>query len=68
MTLIKDGGTLRASGIITEPRFSLASKSKILNQSMLKIVKSPGSSKVMASPSYVLKGSKLKYTKINKVA
>lgn len=59
MTLTKEGGTFKPSGIIIEPRFSVFSKSNILNQSMLKMVKSPGNSNVTFLPVYCRKGSKL---------
>lgn len=58
-TLTKDGGTFNPSGIIIEPKFCLFSKSKTLNQSMLKIVSSPGSSNTIVSSTYSRNGSKL---------
>lgn len=60
ISLTKEGGTLRPVGIMTEPRFCLVSRLKMLNQSMLKIVRSPGSSKVMVSPLYARSRSRLK--------
>lgn len=47
MTLTNEGGTFKASGIMIDPRFVLVSWSNILNQSMLNMVKSPGSSRVI---------------------
>lgn len=67
MTLTNEGGTFRPSGMIIEPKFSLLSKSKMLNQSMLNIVKSPGNSNVTFLPLYCLRGSKLmKNINVNK--
>lgn len=51
---------LSSSGMITEPRFSLASKSQMAKWFMSKTVRFPGSSRTTRSSLYAPNGSKLK--------
>lgn len=64
MIFTSDGGTFNASGMIIDARFSLASWSKTLNQSMSNIVRSPGNSNTIVRFLYALSGSRLKNYKI----
>lgn len=56
-----DGGTFKASGIIMDAKLCLVSRSNILNQSISKIVNSPGSSRTIVRFLYALSGSRLKF-------
>lgn len=59
MILTNEGGTLGLSGINTDPKFSFPFTSYTLNQSISKMVISPGSSSVIVSLEYSRRGSKL---------
>ena len=59
ITFKRDGGTLRLSGMMSEPKFSAVSTLKTLNQSISKTVRSPGSRRMVSSSLYDLSGVKL---------
>ena len=56
MIFKRDGGTLRLSGIMMEPKFSPVATLKTLNQSMSKTVRSPGNRSNTFSSLYDLNG------------